>query len=493
MVNSREKLFSLESHFMFLGGHLMKKRTITFLSFLLLSASLLSGCGAQGNSKITIKIGFWPEKTETYDVNMYNDWKEKFEADNPEYKIVGDPYTYSTDTIGSKALTGSLPTVFQTWFTEPNKLVEKGFIRSIDKELKSLGWDQMMDPDMKASLTFNNEIYGVPRDGYGLGLLINTKTLGDNGLLPEDGKGGYKIYDEKGNPLYPTTFEQIYEVSKSIAENDETKGILICTANKNGGWQFSNIAWNFGATLQYQDETTKKWVSALDSDEAVNALTWIQKMKQEDLLLNNLSVVYDDWYNSIKSKVAMAIVGSDVLHLADINGEMKGMKDLAFVPMPTGDGTHHYSLFGGTPFVFAKNATDEQVIGTLKFFEYIGRSPIISDISKSAMEKGNETAKNKNQPILPKIHPWINEDYVSYAKSLEERDVTVDMTDYQEFFDNIQANKHAEVPYGAQEMYAYLDTAIQTVLKDPDTANVKAALTTADSNMQRYLDENVNK
>ena len=117
----------------------MKKITITFLSFLLLSASLLSGCGAQGNSKITIKIGFWPEKTETYDVNMYNDWKEKFEADNPEYKIVGDPYTYSTDTIGSKALTGSLPTVFQTWFTEPNKLVEKGFIRSIDKELKSLG------------------------------------------------------------------------------------------------------------------------------------------------------------------------------------------------------------------------------------------------------------------------------------------------------------------------------------------------------------------
>lgn len=225
----------------------------------------------------------------------------------------------------------------------------------------------------------------------------------------------------------------------------------------------------------------------------MNALTWIQKMKQEDLLLNNLSVVYDDWYNSIKSKVAMAIVGSDVLHLADINGEMKGMKDLAFVPMPTGDGTHHYSLFGGTPFVFAKNATDEQVIGTLKFFEYIGRSPIISDISKSAMEKGNETAKNKNQPILPKIHPWMNEDYVSYAKSLEERDVTVDMTYYQEFFDNIQANKHAEVPYGAQEMYAYLDTAIQTVLKDPDTANVKAALTTANSNMQRYLDENVNK
>ena len=230
----------------------------------------------------------------------------------------------------------------------------------------------------------------------------------------------------------------------------------------------------------------------MNDEKAVSALSWIQKMKQEDLLLNTLSVVYDDWYNAIKSKVAMAIVGSDVLHLADINGEMKGMKDLAFVPMPTGDGEHHYSLFGGTPYVFAKNATDEQVKGTLKFFEYIGRSPIISDISKDAMEMGNKTAKDKNQPILPKIKPWINQEYVDYATALEKRDVTVDMTYYQEFFDNIQKNKHGEVAFGAQEMYAYLDTAIQTVLKQPDTANALSALTTANSNMQRYLDTNVN-
>ena len=280
-------------------------------------------------------------------------------------------------------------------------------------------------------------------------------------------------------------------MAKTITENDETKGILICTTNKNGGWQFSNIAWNYGATLQYQD-ASGKWISSLNNDKAVSALSWIQKMKQEDLLLNTLSIVYDDWYNAIKSKVAMAIVGSDVLHLADINGEMKGMKDLAFVPMPTGDGEHHYSLFGGTPYVFAKNATDEQVKGTLKFFEYIGRSPVINDISKSAMELGNQTSKDKNQPILPKIKPWINEDYVNYATELEERDVTVDMNLYKDFFDNIQSNKHAEVAFGAQEMYTYLDTAIQTVLEHPDTANALSALTTANSNMQRYLDTNVN-
>lgn len=471
----------------------MKKTTLKKLTILPLGLLLLAGCGnLHSGNRIKISIGFWPEKTETYDVAMYNEWKANFERDYPQYEIVSDPYTYSPETVGSKALTGTLPTVFQTWFTEPTKLVSKGFVRSIDKQIKDLGWDEMMDPNMKKSLTFNNEIYGIPRDGYGLGLLINTKTLGDNGLLPENEDGSYSIYNKDGTPAYPQTFEEIYNIASTIAENDETKGILICTTNKNGGWQFSNIAWNYGATLQYQD-INGKWISNLNDEKAVSALSWIQKMKQEDLLLKSLSVVYDDWYNAIKSKVAMAIVGSDVLHLADINGEMRGMKDLAYVPMPTGDGIHHYSLFGGTPYVFAKNATDKQVEGVLKFFEYIGRSPIISDISREAMELGNQTSKNKNQPILPKIKPWINEEYVEFATELEKRDVTVDMTLYKDFFDNIETNKHEEVTYGAQEMYSFLDTAIQTILEHPDTANALSALTTANSNMQRYLDENINK
>ncbi|MCM1556847.1 MAG: hypothetical protein NC087_04860 [Anaeroplasma bactoclasticum] len=469
----------------------MKLKRITIFLITLVLGMTLASCNRGSNGKTVIKVGFWPEKTETYDVAMYNTWKENFEKDHPEYEIVGDPYTYSPDTIGSKYMMGSLPTIFQTWFTEPEKLVSKKFIRSIDKELKELGWDKMMDENMKEALTFNNEIYGVPRDGYGLGLLINIKTLGDNGLLPEDKDGNYVIYNEDGTPAYPTTFEEIYQTALAIQEYDETKGILICSTNKNGGWQFSNIAWNFGAELQYQD-ASGKWISNLVSDEAVAALSWIQKMKKEDLLLNSISVSYDDWYNAIESKVAMAIVGSDQLHLAQVNGNIS-MDDLAYVPMPTGDGKHNYSLYGGVPYVFNSSATDEQVKGALLFLEYIGRSPIVSDISKAAMELGNETSKNKNQPILPKIKPWTNNDYVEYASKLENDYVTVKMENYEEFFNKISENKHKEVEKGAQEMYEYLDIAIQSVLQDPYVANPKTLLETANSKMQSYLDTNVNK
>lgn len=42
-----------------------------------------------------------------------------------------------------------------------------------------------MDSSRKETLTFVGKTYGVPRDGYGLGLLLNTRLLGGAGLLPE--------------------------------------------------------------------------------------------------------------------------------------------------------------------------------------------------------------------------------------------------------------------------------------------------------------------
>ena len=470
----------------------MNKKIIKILGTTFITMMLMgtTSCGGSDGEKIKLTIGFWPENTQTNDVAMYKEWKEAFERDNPQYEIVADHYTYSPSTVGTKYATNTLPDVFETWFTEPQKLVSDKFIRPITDILKTNGWDAVMDSNMKKSLTFDDQIYGIPRDGYGLGLLINTKTFVENGLLEEDENGNAIMYKEDGSPAYPTTFEEIYEVSNIIAENTETKGILICSVNKNGGWQFSNMCWNYGATLQ--SEVDGRIVASLNTQESVDALSWIQKMKQEDLLLNSPSISYDDWYNKINESVAMAIVGSDVLQLAQTQGKVD-MKNLAFVPMPTGDGEHHYSLYGGTPYVFSRKTTDEQVEGIIKFFEYVGRTPFVSDISKAAVVSGNQTAIKKNQPILPTIKPWTNTEYVTYMQEMEDEYVTVDMYYYKDFFDNIEANKHPEVTYAAQEMYEYLDTAIQAILVNPDTSNPQSLLDTANSKLQSFLDKNINK
>ena len=470
-----------------------KIKNLAVSSFLLTSIFAIAGCRFFGGGddpvtdKIELKIGFWPTSSDKRDVAMYNVWKEKFEKDNPEYVVTGDPYTYSKETIGTKYATDTLPMVYQTWFTEPETLLKAGYIRDITDLLNEFGWTDKMDVGMRDTLTFDNKIYGIPRDGYGLGLLINTRILGDNGLLPEkeiNGKKQYVIYNDDGSPAYPTTFEEIYEAATVVVDNSDTKGMFICSANKNGGWQLSNMAWNYGATLETQ--TAGKWMSNLTDPGMVSALSWIQKMKQDQLIYEGVAIAYDDWPSAIGEKVAMAIVGSDIIHLAKTTGDVD-MDNLAFVPMPTGDGTHHYSLYGGTPFVFDKNTTDDQVRGILKFFDYIGRSPSTNKTNIDAIKEGYEVAKNKNQPIVPKIMPWKNSDYLAIAQQMEKEYVSINMTNYEEFFNTVKANQHAEVPAAAQKMYEILDDAIQEVLKNPDTANPNSLLTTANSRFQEVL------
>ncbi|MFY9423063.1 MAG: extracellular solute-binding protein [Bacilli bacterium] len=452
---------------------------------------LFSGC-TDDDDRIKVTIGMWPEEVLTKDVEMFKKWEKNFERDYPQYDIIPDHYTYSPETVNAKATSNQLPVVFQTYFTEPKKLIANGFIRDITKELMELGWYDKMDPMMRETLSEDGKIYGVPRDGYGLGLFLNLEMLYYVGEIDKNEDGTYRLHDEEGNPLYPTTFADIRRISELIVENMEYKyGIVILSANKNGGWQFSNMAWNFGcANLQvYRDG---KWEANLNDPGAVRALEWIQRMRNDDLIPPDASLSYNDWYSKIGSgQVAMAFCGSDALALP-VSTFNFPLDQFAFVPMPTGDGVSRYSLYGGTPYVFSANATDEQVKGALLFLKYMGRSPEIDDISLEAMELGFQTAQAKAMPILPTIKAWADPDYLEVANELEEKYINVNMDYFRDFFDTIEEMKKPEEPHYCQDMYGLLDNAIQSILSNP-VADPLSELTIANNQFQKNFLSKINK
>ncbi|MGB7530502.1 MAG: extracellular solute-binding protein [Bacilli bacterium] len=466
----------------------MRKLLVSLLIFGIL---LFSGC-TDDDDRIKVTIGMWPEEVLTKDVEMFKKWEKNFERDYPQYDIIPDHYTYSPETVNAKATSNQLPVVFQTYFTEPKKLIANGFIRDITKELMELGWYDKMDPMMRETLSEDGKIYGVPRDGYGLGLFLNLEMLYYVGEIDKNEDGTYRLHDEEGNPLYPTTFADIRRISELIVENMEYKyGIVILSANKNGGWQFSNMAWNFGcANLQvYRDG---KWEANLNDPGAVRALEWIQRMRNDDLIPPDASLSYNDWYSKIGSgQVAMAFCGSDALALP-VSTFNFPLDQFAFVPMPTGDGVSRYSLYGGTPYVFSANATDEQVKGALLFLKYMGRSPEIDDISLEAMELGFQTAQAKAMPILPTIKAWADPDYLEVANELEEKYINVNMDYFRDFFDTIEEMKKPEEPHYCQDMYGLLDNAIQSILSNP-VADPLSELTIANNQFQKNFLSKINK
>ena len=469
----------------------MKKGLFTAAAAVMGAAALFSfaGCG-KGNGKITVSIGMWPDSTLTQDVAMFEEWERQFEADYPEYDIVADKYDYSADTIAAKATAKQLPTVFQTYFTEPQKLIERKWIVDITDEITELGWLDKMDANMRAAVSKDGRCYGVPRDGYGMGMFLNLAMLYDVGVIEKNADGSYKLHDEAGNPLYPTTFAEVREVSELIVESYEsTYGLVVLSANMNGGWQFSNMAWNFGCDALQVEEGGKVTANLNDAG-AVRAFEWIRDMANDGLIYPDASLSYSDWYAKIGSKnVAMAFCGSDALMMPVTNFNFN-KDDIAFVPMPTGDGESRYSLYGGTPYVFAGNATKEQVKGALLFLKYMGRSPETDTLSMNAVELGHKTAQAKGMPILPSIRPWVNEDYLTKVNALDEKYINVNTYYYKDFFDTIEDYKRSEEPYYCQDMYKLLDNALQSVISKPGTANCQALLDTANSQFQNnYLNK----
>lgn len=173
------------------------------LMCLLLVATTLVGCkknetsavaasteGAAAGApveKFQIKLGIWPEDTLTDDVKLHEGYVKTFNAAHPNVEVIPAYYKYATDTFVSLAESGNLPTIFDTWFTEPQKLINGGFVADITDELKARGWDAAMNPSIRDMLSKDGRIYGLPRDGYALGLMLNVELFEEAGLVDANG------------------------------------------------------------------------------------------------------------------------------------------------------------------------------------------------------------------------------------------------------------------------------------------------------------------
>jgi len=419
----------------------MKK--ILIIPFLVTLFFALFAC--RKSETIEIVIGMWPESANTDDVAMFNVWKERFETDYPQ---------------------------FQTWFTEPQMIVSGGHAKDITDIVDNLGWTDHMDEALKSYLTFDDRLYGIPRDGYGLGLLINLNVFFDAGLVDDlDFAGIYDIVDP-ANPEdkhYPVTMEELFDYAQDIKDSTGTDGLIRA----------------FGAELQTVDEDDQVHAN-LNSDEAVEAMEFLKGFYDHDLVpVGNMN--YSEWATRLgNGQIGMAIAGNDVISNVITQGGMD-RNDIAFVPIPAGP-AGQYTLFGGTPYMFSAYDSDEAVEGAIRFLEYIGRSPEVSDVAQKAMREGLQTAARKNMLILPEVRPWVNDDYVTLIESLNAQYVNVSaFHNFADFYEELPETRRREEPYYTQYMYELLDQVVVN-LKNPGF-DVRSSLNSKQALFEAYLRE----
>ena len=452
-----------------------------FLSLMLAALMLLSTASAMA---ATVTLGIYPVDTdsaakENHDTYYIPAFKELY----PDVELITSNYTYAVETFTALAESGKVPTIFETWYTEPQKLIRNGQVADITDALTELGWLDKINPSIRALLSDENgRVYGVPRDGYALGMMLNVEVFEDAGLV-----------DENGIPLYPKTWDELIETGKIIKEKTGSAALCLLAQDNAGGWHFSNIAWTFGAQLEVQDENGK-WLAQLNTPEVVAAMTMVQTLVREGLLTSDPTS--ENWGTGFAQlgtgAAAMYIAANDAVNQPTQNNGL-AVNKLMMIGMPAGS-ARSYSLSGGTPYMFAANATQEEIMAALKYLEIMGRAPVLTEASKAGLRADAEYRVANGIPVLPAFPVWTDEAFNQAQADVVAEFSNVDDRMFENYFDAVSAEGglKMEEPMETQQMYGELTKVLQEVVTNPE-ADVQALLDTANANLQTILDENVNK
>ena len=447
-----------------------------------MAAAMVLGCSvpamADDDAKVTVTLGIWPEDTLEDQIKMHEGFVEKMKDIDPDVEFVPAYYKYSTETFMPMVEAGNCPTIFETWFTETQKLIKAGAVADITDELEARGWLDKMNPAIREQFSDENgRVYGIPRDAYALGLMCNVEVFEEAGLVNDD-----------GTIQYPKTWDELAETASIIKEKTGSAGLCLLAKDNAGGWHWSNIAWAFGANLvEANDDGT--YTAHLDSDEAIAAMDYIKSLKWDYDVLT-ADPTNEDWgtgFTQLGTGAAAMYIGANdaVNQPTEVNG--LPADKLALVPIPAGPGGQ-YLLEGGTPYMFSKDATEDEINAALDYLEVFGKAPVASDDAIAGWEADYSQKEAVGCPVIPRFPCWTDQDIIDAEQKVIDEHSNVNMALYQDYFDIVKTSALRTEEQGeTQDMYAEITKVMQEVLTNED-ADTAALMKTANDNYQQILD-----
>ncbi len=437
----------------------------------------------------TITLGNWPPDTAPdAEKALFESYKATMARQYPHVTLVPDYYSYSLSNYVPMAKGHTAPSIFQPPFTDPQLLISQGLVGDVTDALEQFGvLDQFSPSYVEMLADENGRIYGLPRDGYVLGMHINIDLFREAGLMTEDGL-----------PLYPRTLQEMAEYGQIIREKTGKAGLVFPASETYGGWLFTNIAWNFGcvgeSALEYQDEDGR-WVCNFTSPECIAAMEFIRDLRWKYDILN-ADATTTDWAGAHSllgtGEAAMNFAADDSVDQPTANKGL-AVDSFALIPFPAGP-QGRYALAGGTCYMFSPDITGDQAIALMAYLKVLGKLPFLDEEIIAGMRADYAAKRDRGAPVLPAISAWTDAEYNAAKQAIINEYCNVDMRLYNDFFDSISEGTitlKSEEPIFAQQLYRELTAVVQRVITR-EGADVVKALRKAEESFQEYLDDEYN-
>ena len=448
-----------------------------------MTASLFTACGKSADKdesgKTVISVGGWPEKNDNTYAN-YEKMRTEFEQENPDVSVVPDQWKFDLKSFYPKAAGGQLPNVYESNFTEVSQIINANYGSDITAALKKYNLYDNLNKDVLDVVSKDGKVYAFPFAAYVLGLAYNVDMLEKAGLMEAD-----------GTPKQPKDWNEVAEFAQKIKQATGKAGFVFPTANNNGGWIFTCLAWSFGTEFMKQDGDGK-WKATFNSPEAAAALQWIKDLKWKyDVLPSNALIDGTELYKVFGTGEAAMLIAAGDFPRKVVSYDMKPER-AGIMAIPSGP-KKHVTLLGGSVYALSNKSTEDQIDAGVRWIKQ-SYTPIISDTFKENKKKEIESYRDKGQLVtIQSMSPWnSNAETVKYESELRTSMANANINHvrlYNEFVTNLgDCELRPEEPICAQELYGILDGCIQEVLTNKD-ADCAALLEKANSDFQsNYLD-----
>ncbi|MHB1627684.1 MAG: ABC transporter substrate-binding protein [Bacilli bacterium] len=426
---------------------------------------------------VTLSVGNWPTKTGS-NYQLENTLKAQFEK---KYGVTIVPNSLTWNTNGgvpfyTAAAAGQLPNMNAVPFTEPQKMISAGYAIPITQELKAAGWLKYLNPAFLKIADANGQSYGIPANAYVMGMWYNVALMKKAGLV-----------NKNGIPIFPTTYVQLAKDAVQIKKKTGAIGFFLPTTNNQGGWEFLNIAWSYGA--RFEKQVHGKWTATFNSPQAVAALQFVKDLRWK------YNVVEPDVLHSINTgfrlfgtNQAAMMFGTPDWFSIPIQSYHMSRNNFAMSPVMAGP-AGRWAQTGGTFYMFAPGTSSAQVNVGIKWAAFGGLSPFLNHQTEQGFKAGLVNNVKQGFPVGPQ-DPYVwnaNAPVVKADNLLVHHYTNVNMALFNNYLINAPKSIRPEPPIAAQQLYQTLDGVVQAVLTNRN-ANPKTLLDNAVHDFQlNYL------
>lgn len=444
--------------------------SVAALATMVSLAACSSPAGDDSSGKIELSVVSLIPGTEQAAFDAFDQRVAEFEEKYPNIHVTPVEYKWDGTTFAAQLAGGTLPDVFRIPFTDGRTLIANGQLADITEQVKALPYFGDFNPSVLANAQDDaGNIYAIPREAYAMGLQYNRSLFTKAGLDPD-------------KP--PTTWDEVREYAKIIADKTGQAGYMQMTQSNTGGWQLGAATMARGGRLE--EVSGDKVTVTADNQATKDALEFLKKLRWEDNSMGSNFLF--DWGGINQAfaagQIGMFTGGSDLFTSLTRENALNP-DDYGLTSIPLTDSKDAAIMGGGTLNVVNVKATDEVKDAAVKWIDFYDISKIIDQDQAVADAKilssldqavGTPRVPIFTQAIDDQYFEWVA-DYINIPQ------------DQVKFFAEGNDGKtlEAEPTSHSQDLYAALDVVVQAVLTDQNT-DIDAALKKVNTDIQALID-----